>query len=59
MNPYQHFPTDRDIDPRPRSFPCHFCARDVASGQRCMCVPSKPRRVIPQDGGAAYIFVVR
>lgn len=36
-----------DRDPRPKTKPCQYCARDVeVSGNgRCTCVPSQPRHV--------------
>lgn len=34
-----------DRDPRPRTKPCHFCARDVEAGRTCTCVPAQPRSV--------------
>jgi hypothetical protein len=34
-----------DRDPRPKTKPCHFCARDVEASEACLCVPSQPRSV--------------
>lgn len=35
-----------DRDPRPKTKPCLFCARDVeVAGRGCTCVPSQPRHV--------------
>lgn len=42
---YETHYTDRDRDPRPKTKPCHFCARDVEAGMTCFCVPAQPRSV--------------
>lgn len=34
-----------DRDPRPKTKPCHHCARDVEAGHTCFCVPAQPRNV--------------
>lgn len=34
-----------DRDPRPKSHPCRYCARDVETGRTCLCVPAQPRSV--------------
>lgn len=40
-----------DRDPRPKTKPCHFCARDVeVVGRGCTCVPSQPRNLVVTPG---------
>lgn len=46
-----------DRDPRPHTYPCQHCARDVETGgkAKCICVPSQPRKnkvtiVVPTVG---------
>lgn len=46
-----------DIDPRPKTRPCRCCARDVVSGQHCICVASKPYFVY-NDLGIRRPFII-
>lgn len=32
-----------DRDPRPKSHPCRYCARDVEVGRVCICAPVQMR----------------
>lgn len=32
-----------DRDPRPKTHPCHWRARDVEAGSCCICAPSQPK----------------
>lgn len=41
MIPSRNYP-HYDRDTRPRSQPCHICARDIEHGEKCICVPSMP-----------------
>lgn len=57
MSHNHDYPYYIDIDPRPKTRPCHKCARDVESGHHCICVASKPYATT-DDRGNRRDFVV-
>lgn len=33
-----------DRDPRSKTHPCHYCARDVEAGDHCICIVTARRQ---------------